>query len=151
MRLVNAGEAQKLTGLTAHQLREWTARRGIISPDAKADGPGSRSKFSWQTVLLLRIACVLKTKFHIELHAHRALFSALSTRLRATSFPALWGSALVIRSVDEFELIRRGEPRSLNGDLIAIDLDSHLEQLAIGLKLDAAPPQLHLFPAVGLR
>src|ERR1700733_5721335 len=105
MRLIKAGEVQRLTGLSADQLREWTTRRGLIEPDAKPCGPGSRARYAWQTALLLRLAVVLKESFHIELHAHRALFSGLAKRLAKVSFPALRGSALTVGREGSFSIL----------------------------------------------
>jgi hypothetical protein len=42
--------------MTADQLREWTVRRGLIQPDEPAPKRGSEAKFSWQTLLVLRLA-----------------------------------------------------------------------------------------------
>ena len=74
MRLIQSGEVQKLTGLTSDQLREWTSRRGLIEADSKPSGPGTRARFGWQSVLLLRIAVVLKERFHVELQSQKPLF-----------------------------------------------------------------------------
>ena len=49
MRLVRAGRVQQLTDLSANQLRDW-ARRGLIMPDLRPTGSGSRAGYSWQTV-----------------------------------------------------------------------------------------------------
>lgn len=147
MRLVKASEVQRLTGLTADQLREWTARRGLIQPDAKPHGPGSRALYSWQTVLLLRIALVLKEAFHVELHSQRSLFLALSQRLEKTSFPALRGAAIAINSEGSFDIV---DPRRLeapSNDLLMLQLDPHLEILSREFGLVEPIRQLPLFPA----
>jgi hypothetical protein len=151
MRLVTSGDVLKLTGLSAHQLREWTVRRGLIRPDAEPHGPGSRAKFAWQTVLLLRLAVVLKERFHIELQAHRDLFGALGERLAKASFPALHGSALVIQPGSTFELLPLGEAKSKSGDMIIVQLDPHLEVLSMSFGLVEPVRQLTLFPVVGVR
>ncbi len=147
MRLVKASEAQKLTGLSADQLREWTTRRGLIEPDSKPNGPGSRARYSWQTVLLLRLAVVLKDSFHIELHAQRALFSTLAGRLAKISFPALRGSALVIGPEGVFSISPVKELRSPASDTLMILLDPHLDILSTEFGLIEPIRQLPLFPA----
>ncbi|MCF5097152.1 MerR family transcriptional regulator, partial [Pseudomonas gessardii] len=78
MRLIKAAAVQALTGLTSDQLREWTSRRHLIVPDEKPSGPGSRALYSWQTVLLLRLAVVLREKFHVELTSQKNLFLGLA-------------------------------------------------------------------------
>ncbi|HTE98682.1 MAG TPA: hypothetical protein VK621_08610 [Bradyrhizobium sp.] len=151
MRLVTAGDVLRLTGLSAHQLREWTIRRGLIRPDAEPHGPGSRTKFAWQTVLLLRLAVVLKERFHVELQAHRALFAALGERLAKASFPALRGLALVIQEGSSFDLVSLGEAQSKSGDMLIVELDPHLDVLSTDFGLVEPVRQLTLFPAVAVR
>jgi hypothetical protein len=119
MRLLQAGEVQKLTGLSSDQLREWTSRRGLIEADAKPSGPGTRALFSWQTVLLLRIAVVLKERFHIELQSQKSLFSALSVVLGKASFPALRETALVLQPDGVFNIV----PPNLLNPLFNIAFD----------------------------
>lgn len=146
MRLVTASDVKKLTGLTSDQLREWTVRRGLIEPDTKPNGPGTRARFSWQTVLLLRVAAVLKDHFHVELQAHRSSFAALSRYLRHASFPALRGAAIVLKSSGDAELMAADDLRLLEGDFLAIDLDVHLDALSSGFGLAEPVGQLSLFP-----
>lgn len=96
MRLVGSSEAQGLTGLSADQLREWTGRRGLIHPDQPAKGKGTQMRFSWHTLLVLRLASELKNRLHVELHAHRDTFSELQAEFRRTSYISLWESAVVL-------------------------------------------------------
>src|ERR1700731_232831 len=70
VRLIKSREVLALTGLSADQLREWTVRRALVQSDVPARKRGSEAKFSWQTVLLLRLVVVLRTRFHVELQAH---------------------------------------------------------------------------------
>ena len=151
MRLIKAGDVQKLTGLTADQLREWTVRRGLIEPDSKPCGPGSRAWYAWQTVLLLRLAVVLKETFHVELQAQRGLFAALAGRLAKVSFPALRGSVLVVRASGVFDIAPLGEVQALDADALIIHLDPHLDVLSTGFGLAEPIRQLPLFPAVMVR
>ncbi|HEV7285788.1 MAG TPA: hypothetical protein VGN75_13120 [Kaistia sp.] len=150
MKLIKSADVLKLTGLSADQLREWTTRRGLIRPDAEPHGPGSRAKYSWQTVLLLRLAVVLKETFHVELHAQRGFFAALAEHLAKASFPALRGSALVIRGSGAFELLPLGATR-VAGDVLIVELDPHLDALSTGFGLAEPIRQLPLFPAVAVR
>lgn len=147
MRLVKASEVQKLTGLSADQLREWTTRRRLIEPDAKPSGPGSRARYSWQTVLVLRLAIVLKESFHMELQAQRALFAGLAERLTKVSFPALRGSVLVIGREGAFRISPLEEIGSPATDLLMLRLDPHLDVLATEFSSIEPIRQLPLFPA----
>src|SRR6202011_5466982 len=104
MQLITARDVQRLTGLTADQLREWTARRGLIEPDDKPHGPGSRARYSWRTVLLLRLAVALKQTFHIELQSQRSVFVELARRLSGSSLHSLRGASLTLRSGGAFEI-----------------------------------------------
>jgi hypothetical protein len=88
MRVVSTRDATRLTGLSANKLREWTSRRALIRPDIRPS-QGSPAKFSWQAILLLRIAATLRDGFHLELQAYRPLFASLRSGLRKTSFVAL--------------------------------------------------------------
>ncbi len=151
MRLIMSADVLRLTGLSADQLREWTTRRGLIRPDAEPHGPGSRAKYAWQTVLLLRLAVVLKETFHIELQAHRGLFAALAQRFAKASFPALRGSVLVIRGSGTFDLLPVGDTSATLGDALLVELDPHLDALSTGFGLAEPIRQLPLFPAVAVR
>lgn len=147
MRLVKASDVQELTGLTGDQLREWTIRRGLIAPDTKPSGPGTRARFSWQTVLLLRIAVVLKDRFHVELQSQKLLFCNLSRKLSRTSFPALRGTAVVLRAGGDAEILAIEELRQVRGDFLSIRLDPHLDILSTSFNLLEPLRQLPLFPA----
>lgn len=151
MRLITSSDVLKLTSLSADQLREWTARRRLIQPDAVPHGPGSRARYAWQTVLLLRLAVVLKETFHIELQAHRGLLSGLAQWLGKVSFPALRGSALVVRAGGAFDVLPIGEVRAAGGDVLIVELDPHLDVLSTGFGLAEPVRQLPLFPVVAVR
>ena len=147
MRLVQASDVYVLTGLTGDQLREWTVRRGLIEPDTKPSGPGTRARFSWQTVLLLRIAVVLKDRFHVELQAQKTLFANLSRRLAGTSFPALRGTVVILRDGGDTEILSVDNLSEVPGDFLSIRLDPHLDILSTGFGLLEPLRQLPLFPA----
>lgn len=149
MRLLQAGEVQKLTGLSSDQLREWTSRRGLIEADAKPSGPGTRALFSWQTVLLLRIAVVLKERFHIELQSQKSLFSALSVVLGKASFPALRETALVLQPDGVFNIVplKMSRHATAKADCLILLLDPHLSVLSTQFGMSESLRQFPLFPA----
>lgn len=151
MSLVTASKVQELTGLSADQLREWTHRRELIKPDEQPHGPGSRARYSWQTVLLLRLAVVLKETFHIELQAQRDLFQHLANSLAKKSFPALRGSALVIQAGIGHEIITSTEIRLVHKDSLIVWLDPHLDVLSAGFGLADTTAQLPLFAAMAVK
>ncbi|MER8459266.1 hypothetical protein NKL07_00125 [Mesorhizobium sp. C280B] len=150
MRLVNTSAAARLTGLSTNQLREWTSRRALIPADVQHRGRGSPSQYSWQTLLLLRIAAVLKNRFHLELHAHRELFATMRNSFDGVSFLRLWGSSIVIYGTDRWEILEAAKNRRDEGDGLVLHLDSHLKVLTAEFGMPtpaAAAGQLELFPA----
>lgn len=152
MRLVRSRDVPALTGLTADQLREWTVRRGLVQPDEPAQKRGSEAKFSWQTLLVLRLAVVLRTRFHVELQAHRQLLTSARKLLDGASFPCLWGGTFAIYGMAQCELLNaRTPPPAVDDDAILLRLNRHLEALSQGFGLPEPAPQLPLFPAVGLK
>ena len=152
MQLVKSRDVPALTGLTADQLREWTARRGLVQPDEPAPKRGSEAKFSWQTLLVLRLAAVLRTQFRVELQAHRELLALARKLLDGASFPGLWGGTLAIYGLTRCELLsaRAPLPRA-EDDVILLRLDRHLEALSQGFRLPDPVSQLPLFPAIALK
>lgn len=149
MRLVKTPDARVLTGLSTATLREWTSRRALIPADVPPKGKGSPAGFTWQTILLLRIAVTLRDRFHLELQPHRSLFASLKAVLRQTSFIGLWGKTLAIRGGSDWTLVDQAETTSLNEDAVVIYLNPHLEALSIGFALPGpmqSPGQLELFP-----
>jgi hypothetical protein len=152
--MINAGRVQQLTGLTADQLREWTHRRALIAPDVAPRGPGHRALYAWQTVLLLRLAVVLKEKFRIELQAHQDLLTALRSLLSDISFPALRGTVLVLHGMTHGELVADGRVTfraDATEDALLLRLDPHLDVLAGEFAPREQDPQLPLFRAVRVR
>ena len=151
--LIPAGQVQKLTGLTTNQLREWSHRRGLILPDIEAEGPGRPALYSWQTVLLLRLAAVLRQKFKIELQAHKVLLHALHDLLSGASFPALRGSVLALRAMEQCEMLPEGFVRVGKDDLdtLFLRLDPHLDVLEAQFAPQDKSDQLPLFRAVSIR
>ncbi|WP_082476077.1 MerR family transcriptional regulator [Methylobacterium sp. Leaf99] len=151
--LIPAGQVQTLTGLTANQLREWSHRRDLIPPDVNSGGPGRPALYSWQNVLLLRLAVVLRKRFKIELQAHKDLLHALRDLFAGTPFPALRGCVLALRAMERGELLSEGMVRigESDPDTLFLRLDPHLDVLEIEFAPRDQSRQLPLFRAVSVR
>ena len=150
MRLVPTRQALQLTGLTPATLREWTSRRALIPADVPPRSQGSSAQYSWQTILVLRLALTLKERFCLELMAHRDIFTSLQRGLKGRSFIALWDHVFALRGPTDWALIEKADERSFEVDSIVLRLNPHLEVLAIGFALPdprRAAGQLDLFPA----
>ena len=152
MQLVTTRDATRLTGLSTEQLREWTSRRALILPDEKPKGHGSPARYSWQTILLLRLAVVLRDRFKLELQAHRDLFAELGASLARTSFLSLWGKSLALHGGAKWGLIDPRDDVANIDDCIVLRLDPHLQQLSgsFSLPKPLASKQIQLFPALGV-
>jgi hypothetical protein len=152
MQLVTTRDATRLTGLSTEQLREWTSRRALILPDEKPKGHGSPARYSWQTILLLRLAVVLRDRFKLELHAHRDLFADLGAGLARTSFLSLWGKSLALYGGAQWGVIDPHDESMATNDCIVLQLDPHLQKLSDSFSLPkpAATGQFQLFPALGV-
>ncbi|MDP2148554.1 MerR family transcriptional regulator [Parvibaculum sp.] len=150
MRLVTTREASRLTGLSTNKLREWTSRRALIPADVPPKSQGSPARYSWQTILLLRIAVTLRDRFHLELQAHRQVLTSLHTSLRTTSFVSLWGKSLAIDPDQCWSWIDDADFGAVTGDAIVVRLSPHLDALSQDFALprpSRMPGQLDLFPA----
>lgn len=149
MRLIPTRQATKLTGLSAAKLREWTSRRALIPADVPPRAQGSPAQYGWQTILLLRVAVVLRDRFHLELQAHREIFGSFRTNLMETSFVALWGKVLALHDEHSWSLFDTDDQLGDAQDALLIRLDPHLEVLAVGFALPNPSRilgQLDLFP-----
>lgn len=149
MRLVTTRRATSLTGLSTEQLREWSSRRALIPADIQNRGRGLQAQYGWQAILLLRVALLLKDRFHVELHAHRGLFAEMREALGATSFLKLWGTSVAIYNCGTWEFLGADAACQMRADAIVVQLDPHLAVLAAEFALSGPPPtgQLELFPA----
>ena len=151
MRFVTAPTAAKLTGLSTDKLREWTSRRALVPADVRPRAKGSPAQFSWQTVLVLRIAVLLRQDFHVELQAHKSSFQRLRTMLRSTSFIALWGRRLAFAPSGLWTIVDGDD--AVARSILLVDLNPHLSVLRDGFALaDASVTtgQLDLFTLTSL-
>jgi hypothetical protein len=151
LRFIPTPVASQLTGLSTDRLREWTSRRALVPADVRPKQKGSPAKFTWQTILILRLAVLLRDQFAVELQAHKASFANLRNQLRSTSFIALWGRRLALGAKGEWSFPEEGAPLTA-ADALVIHLDPHLAIIRDGFGLpDAAGEgQFDLFslPAV---
>lgn len=150
MRYATTALVSSLTGLSTTQLREWTNRRALVPADVPPAGKGSSAKFTWQTVLIIFVAMTLKSRFHLELQAHRGLFSDLGHALRQASFVGLWDKKLMVAAHGRWALVDASNTIDDENDALYIQLNPHLEKLATGFALPShasIPGQLDLFPA----
>ncbi len=142
-----------LTGLSKTTLREWTSRRALIPADVPPRAQGSPARYSWQTILLLRLAVTLRDRFHLELQAHRGLFASLRATLREKSFVSLWDQALALHGGDDWAFTDGSGAQLLRDDTLIIHLNPHLLLLSESFALpnpSKGPGQLNLFPAAAL-
>lgn len=151
LRFVPTPIASHLTGLSTDKLREWTSRRALIPADQRPKNKGSPARYSWQTILVLRVAVLLRDQFRIELQAHKTAFSDLRKQLRAQSFIALWGKRLALGPSGTWSFIDEGAPLSGTGVLL-IALEPHLMVLRDGFALPGVSEegQLDLFSLTSL-
>lgn len=149
VRLVPTPVACQLTGLSTAKLREWTTRRALFSSDVPPRGKGSPASFSWQTILVLRLAVLLRERFAVELECHRPGFKALRARLATTSFIGLWGMSAALTADGQWSLLE--ESAAAPEDALLLLLDPHLTVIRDGFALPGdTVAQLDLFslPAV---
>jgi hypothetical protein len=151
VRLVTTRVATRLTGLSTEQLREWTNRRALIPADVKPKGHGSPARYSWQTLLVLRLAVSLRDRFKLELQAHQALFAELSGTFRSLSFSSLAGRVVALYGSGTWGLLDEGDIADLKRDCIVLRLDPHLDVLHPAFpSVSQYPYQTELFPALRL-
>ncbi|WP_374407908.1 hypothetical protein [Hydrogenophaga sp.] len=153
MRLVPTPVASQLTGLSTEKLREWTSRRALVPADVRPRQKGSPAQFSWQAILVLRLALLLRDRFGVELQFHKENFAKLRKELRSASFIALWGRRLALTSQGELSLLDDQAPLPAS-DAILIYLDPHLSIIRDGFALPdtaAAAGQLDLFSLSSVR
>lgn len=153
MRYVTTRQATRLTGLSTAKLREWTSRRALIPADVLPKSQGSPAQYSWQTILLLRVAATLRNRFHLELQAHQTLFLSLRVALRGKSFLALRDTRLLLYGTVDWSVTDEADISLLRDDALVIRLNPHLAVLAEGFALPnpvGAVGQLDFFPATAV-
>ena len=137
----------RLTGLSTEKLREWTSRRSLIPADVPSKQQGSPARYSWATVLVLRVAIVLREHFNVELKANSELFAGLRKELSRRSFLTLRGHSLALLGRGNWALVADDEvPPS---DALVIRLDPHLAGISVGFpqrELARSGQQADLFP-----
>jgi hypothetical protein len=142
-------QASHLTGLSIHKLREWTSRRALIPADVPPKSKGSPARFTWQTILILRLAVTLRDRFHLELQAHKTLFDSLKSSLRHTSLSGLSDKTLALYGEDRWSLIEDTQHGHLADEIVLIRLNPHLKVLASSSAFPntfTTPSQIELFP-----
>ncbi len=146
MRVVPTPIASQLTGLSTDKLREWTSKRALITADHPPKRKGSPARFSWQTILVLRVAVLLRDHFSLELQAHKAAFADLRKLLRSQSFISLWGRRLALGPGGGWTFLD-GVEAIPEADALLITLNPHLAILRDGFALPGASEerQLDLF------
>ncbi|EAT07196.1 hypothetical protein SKA58_11920 [Sphingomonas sp. SKA58] len=146
--------ASRLTGLSVDLLREWAVRRALIPADGQPCRKGAPAQYSWQTILVLRLATTLHRQFRIELQGHKDLFDSWRQTLKRTSFIALSGRRIAFYGNDRWELLGPGEIPGDGEDVLIFGLDQHLEVLREGFGLPSPTRregQLELFPVRAVR
>ena len=117
---------RQLTGLSTVKLREWTSRRALIPADVPPPKRGAAALYSWQTVLVLRLAIVLREAFHVELKSQKALFDRLRAGLHERSFATLAGKCLIIGGDGQWRIVEPDRILPITGDCLILPLDPHL-------------------------
>lgn len=151
MKYLATPDVCRLTGLSTEKIREWTCRRSLIPADVPSKQQGSAARFSWSTVLVLRLAVVLRERFNVELKANVALFAALRADLARRPFLSLRGQALAILGSGQWRLIDDADLPAQ--DALVIRLDPHLALIAEGFPQPArarGPVQRDMFPLSGV-
>jgi hypothetical protein len=150
MRFVTTPAAAQLTGISTVTLREWTNSRALIQADVPPKGMGAPARFTWHTILLLRVAVVLRDRFHFELHPHQNLFASLKAGFQRSSFIALWGKSLILRGDNGWSFVEDVDGLPFAEDAVVIRLQPHLEALSADFSLPhptKSSGQVELFPA----
>lgn len=146
LRFVPTPIASQLTGLSTDKLREWTSRRALVPADQRPKRKGSPARFSWQTILVLRVAVLLRDQFNLELQSHKTSFANLRKQLWSQSFIALWGKRLALGPSGTWSFLDHDAPVP-EPDALLITLDPHLLVVRDGFALPGASEerQLDLF------
>lgn len=128
-KFVRSPEAAWLAGLPIDRLRDWQ-RRGVVLPQLSPPGRGRQPKYSWKSILLLRMAVILRDRFKLELSALGYQFFELSNVLSDTEFASLWGKYLALDSGEHWILADPRENIIPTTEGLLIRLDPHLQILS---------------------
>ena len=131
----------QLTGLSTVKLREWTTRRALIPADVPSPKRGAPALYSWQTVLVLRVASILRDAFHVELKAQKTLFDRLRAILHDQPFAALSGKHLVIGRDGRLLISDPSRLAAGPSDCLILELDPHLSAIRDAFELPRLPRQ----------
>lgn len=149
MRHAGTRETCEFTGLSVEVLREWTIRRALIPADVLPRAKGSQAQYSWQTILILRLAATLRNRFHVELQAHKTLFAQLKDAMRDLEPSDLMTMTLLLAGDGVWTLVE-GLTRE-RAEALAIQLKPHLEPLLEFFNLpDDSVRQIELFPTASV-
>lgn len=145
--LFQAGEAARLAGITPNQLREWSGRRAIILPDVPGRGRGRHALFSPTTVLILRLLAELHSRFRIEVGSLAQLAESLRSDLSAIPFMGLYGRAVAVKCLDQYEIISLSQAR-ITDAVVVLPFDKHLVAISETSGLKDQLMQFQLFPVM---
>ena len=149
MKHLRIGEVARVTGLTRHQVREWTERRKLVKPAVWASGTGTRNLFTWREVLALRVAATLRSKFGVDLEVVRPFFLWLQRHLEGVSFLSLWDRTIFINNGSDFAIGEEISP-NIKDAMFVIPLNGYLEAIVNDMLEEASPKQLSL-PLLSVR
>ena len=130
MEYLSTAAALRLTGLNKAVLREWTVRRGLIPPDRPAAAQGSPAGFKWQTILVLRLARVLRDEFRVELQSHAVSMASYRASIANASPAALRNLELIIAPGRPWEHTEPDRVTSRESDRLTLRLGPHIDALA---------------------
>ncbi|MGX9117223.1 hypothetical protein ACWTU6_11130 [Mesorhizobium sp. BHbsci] len=142
-----------LTGLSASTVREWASRRALIPAHVPPKSQGSAAQYSWQIILLLRIAITLRNRFSLQLQAHRPFFASLRRGPHDRSYSAIWDRIIALYGGDEWVLVDDTGTDPLHQDALIVLLNLDLAVISKRFALPkptGAAGQLDLFPTTAV-
>nr|WP_322865929.1 hypothetical protein [Aquicoccus sp. G2-2]MEA1113197.1 hypothetical protein [Aquicoccus sp. G2-2] len=139
----------ELTGLTKSQLREWCSVRQLLPPDIAPEGPGTHAMFTWQTAIALRVLKSIQDDWAGTVSAWAPVIRDFRAEIKRTSFPTLFGNAVIFDSLTSMTIQQELEMTTGPG-ILAVPLSPHLEVLATKLAIPL-PDQLPLFPPMSVK
>lgn len=152
MQMIGSADARAIAGLTHNRLREWTGRRGLVEPDIPARGKGTQARFSWRTLLILRLAKSLQDDLGVELSAHKQNLKGIQNALQGESLQALWKKAAVFSLTHGPSLVQETDLlASPQKAMIVMMLQPHLRDIVKAFGVAEPTMQLPLFPVSSIR